>query len=100
MGTPCTNGGLRSEPESQLGPAAERSLGHETPCPSFLFKQLCVCHSCDLSDFFGPGISGLSINQMLFIREPHPRFVICVRAFFGLGWVRAGQSVELSTKRG
>lgn len=38
MGTPCANGGLRSEPKSQLGPAAECSLGREKLCPSFSFK--------------------------------------------------------------
>lgn len=89
MGTPYADGGLRSEPESQLGPAAARSLRHAKPCPSFLFKQLCVCHSCDSRDLFGTCISGLSINQILFIRQTYPRFVmrVCTRNSDLLAWL-------------
>lgn len=75
MGTPCANGGLRSAPESQLGPAAAPA-GAGGAFPSFFLKQLCVCHSCDLRDLSGPRILGLSINQVPFIAQPSA----CVRA--------------------
>lgn len=98
MGTPCTNGGLRRALQSQLGRAAERSQGLEKPCPSFLFKQLCVCQSCDLRDPFGLCISGLSVHQILFIRQSYPRLWGA-----GEGWLDRGRTmhcVEHLAKRG
>lgn len=60
MGTPRANGGLRSEPDHQLSLSAEPWPGHRKPCPSFLFKQLCVCHSCDLETSLDPVSLGLA----------------------------------------
>lgn len=100
MGAPCAGGGLRSEPGSQLGPAAERPLGHKKPCPLFCFKQLCVCHSRDTRDLLGPCISGLSINQVSFIRQPYPSLwcvCMCVRLCFA-SWAGLEMGAVSSTQ--